>query len=344
MAATGKTLDVICVGEALVDFLPERPGQPVHAVERWLRHPGGAPSNVAIGTARLGATSALIGVVGDDEFGQFLRERLAAEGVDVTHVRQTPNGPTGLAFISVTATGERSFCFHRENSAELHLEPRDISAEALARAGIVHFGTNSLVRAPSRQAAQLAMRLAREAGACISCDPNLRLKLWRDPHELRLLLDGLLPGCHVVKLSHDEIAFALDTTDVDLALRRLAQSGVRLPIVTLAERGAAFWWEGAVHRVPAPVVEVVDCTGAGDGFTSGLLYGLARSGGLDALDLTRLREIITFACEIGSRVVTGLGAVASLPRRSELEQLMPGWMNISEGNSADNADPDPRRA
>lgn len=326
MPAAQKSLDVVCVGEALVDFLPERPGQPVHAVERWLRYPGGGPSNVAIGTARLGAKSALVGVVGDDEFGLFLRDRLSHEGVDVTHVRQSREGRTGLAFISVTATGERSFCFHRENSAELYLDPRDVSAEFLARARVVHFGTNSLVRAPSRDAVQAAIQAARAGGSIVSCDPNLRLKLWRDPAELRRLLDVVLPSCDVVKLSHEEISFALDTTDVDRALRLLSDRGVRLPIVTLSERGAAAWWNGEVHRVPAPGVHVVDATGAGDGFTSGLLYGITRAGGLDALDAPRLHALATFACEIGSRVVTALGAVASLPRRADVETIMPAWM------------------
>ncbi|MBK7864704.1 MAG: carbohydrate kinase [Archangiaceae bacterium] len=322
-----KNLDVVCVGEALVDFLPERIGQPVHAVERWLRHPGGAPSNVAIGTARLGARSALVGVVGDDEFGVFLRRRLADEGVDVTHLRQTDQGRTGLAFISITESGERSFAFHRENSAELLLDPGDVPPQLLARARIVHFGTNSLVRRPSRDAALQALELARAGGAVVSCDPNLRLKLWKEPAQLRALLDQVLPRCAVVKLSAEELRFALDTDDVERALQLLAGRGVRLPVVTLGERGAAFLWERTVHRVAAPRVEVVDCTGAGDGFVSALLYGLSRvEGGLEALELPRVTQLVTLACAVGARVVTSLGAVASLPRRRDLEGLLPSWL------------------
>jgi fructokinase len=81
-----------------------------------------------------------------------------------------------------------------------------------------------------------------------------------------------------------------------------------------------------VHHVAAPKVDVVDCTGAGDGFTSGLLYGLSRAGSLDALDLQRLGELVTFACAIGARVVTGLGAVSSLPRRPDVAHLLPSWL------------------
>jgi fructokinase len=190
----------------------------------------------------------------------------------------------------------------------------------------VQFGTNSLLRTPSRDAVQAAIEAARAGGAIVSCDPNLRLKLWRDPTELRRLLDVVLPSCDVVKLSDEEISFALDTADVDRALRLLSERGVRLPIVTMAERGAAALWNGEVHRVPAPAAHVVDATGAGDGFTAGLLYGLTRAGGLEGLDAPRLRALTTFACEIGARVVTALGAVAALPRRADVEALMPQWM------------------
>src|SRR5689334_17269422 len=94
--------EVICIGEALVDFLPEEMGQKVRDVERWRRCTGGSPANVAVGLARLGARSAMLGVIGEDEFGIYLRQSLSSEGVDVSHLRQTGEGKTGLVFISLT--------------------------------------------------------------------------------------------------------------------------------------------------------------------------------------------------------------------------------------------------
>src|SRR5688572_28608115 len=113
--------EVVCVGEALVDFVPDRLGQRVSEVQSWSPQPGGSPANVAIGLARLGATSAMLGVVGEDEFGAFLTRRMAEEGVDVTRLRRTRQGKTGLVFISLTNQGERSFTYHRTRSAELFL-------------------------------------------------------------------------------------------------------------------------------------------------------------------------------------------------------------------------------
>jgi fructokinase len=313
-----KTLDVICVGEALVDFLPDTPGL-VRNVEHWHRCPGGAPANVAIGLSRLGARSALVGVVGEDEFGHFLCEQLSADGVDVSHLRRTTEGRTGLAFVSLTKDGERSFCFYRHESAESFFDDRDVHADFIAKSRVVHFGTNSLVRPAARAAVLKTVALAREAGAVVSCDPNLRLNLWPKPQELKDLLDALLRQCQVVKLSAEETEFVLGTADVEASLRSLKAAGVALPVVTSGADGAAFLWEDRVHRVPAPRVEVVDTTGAGDGFTAGLLSRISKAD-FARLSLEEIRSAVMLGCRVGSHVVQALGAVTALPKRSEVAQ------------------------
>src|SRR5262249_17909388 len=131
------------------------------------------------------------------------------------------------------------------------------------------------VRAAARDAVLKIVALAREAGATISCDPNLRLNLWPQPQELKALLEVLLPQCQVVKLSAEETPFVLGTPDVESSLRALKAMGVKLPVVTAGADGATFLWADAVHHVPAPRVEVVDTTGAGDGFAAGLLRRLS---------------------------------------------------------------------
>jgi fructokinase len=316
-------VEVICIGEALVDMLPSVPGR-VRDVEAWTRCPGGAPANVAIGLARLGAKVALVGVVGNDEFGHFLCERLATEGVDVSHLRRTDEGRTGLAFVSLTSSGERSFCFYRTQSAEGFFDQRDVDAPFLTQSRFVHVGTNSLIKPGSRAAILDAIAAARAGGAFISCDPNLRLSMWPDPSELKAIIGKILPNCTVVKMSHEETSFVLDTEDVETALVALQRLGVRIPVVTLAEKGAAFLWEGKVHMVPAPSVRVVDTTGAGDGFTAGLLYRLSRTD-LTTLTLAELTRAVTLGCNIGSTVVQALGAVTGLPKRKEVES----WLSAS---------------
>jgi fructokinase len=323
-------MDVVCMGECLVDFLPQRAGQRVRDVPVWTPGIGGSLANVAVGVARLGGRSANVGVVGADEFGHLLRERLAAEGVDVSHLRQTDEGRTGLVFISLDERGERSFCYFRTRAAEFLLDERDVDLDFLARARVLHVGTNSLHLPAARAAMLRAVDAAREAGRIVSCDPNLRLHAWEDPEVLRAVLERLLPRCTVVKLSEEELAFATGHPGAEDALRWLATRGVVLPVVTLGEAGAAFLWRGEVVRVAAPRVRVVDTTGAGDGFTAGLLRGLSwRYPSAEALarasgeDLTALAR---FACEVGARVVEHLGAVAGLPRAEAVAPVMPAWL------------------
>jgi len=320
-------LDVVCFGETLVDFLPSAPGKRVREVDAWHPCPGGSPANVAVGLARLGLRSAMLGVVGADEFGHFLRDRLASEGVDVSHLRQTAEARTGLVFISLDAKGERTFTFFRTRSAEFLLGEADVDPAFLRGARVVHCGSNSLQKDAAREATVRMLGVARDAGLIVSCDPNLRLHAWEDPSELQGLLARMLPLCTVVKLSDDEIGFVTGTSSPDEALARLASMGVRLPVVTLGAQGAVALWKGEPLRVPAPTVPVVDTTGAGDGFVAGLLHGLARwFGGAHALEAAtheELRALLVFACEVGARVVGRLGAVEGLPRAEELARVMP---------------------
>ncbi len=314
------TPDVVCLGEALVDFLPARRGQRVREVSQWKPCLGGAPANVTVGLARLGAKSALVGVTGQDEFGCFLREGLEREGVDVTGLRQTDEGKTGLGFVSLTESGERSFTFYRTRAAETFLDTRDThgSKRLLQRATVVHAGTNSLVQPASRAAVRAVLETRFKAGQLVSCDPNLRLHLWPKPQVLKKLLDDVLGLCAVVKLSDEEIEFVTGTNDVDRALERLERRGVLLPVVTLGAQGAAFRFAGQTRRVPARKVRVVDTTGAGDGFTAGLLKGVSRSfSNREALanaSISELEPLVRFGCVVGSQVVRKLGAVAGLPR------------------------------
>lgn len=321
---TKRRVDVVCMGEALVDFLPEARGRRVRDVKRWTPCLGGAPANVAVGLARLGASSALVGVTGRDEFGAFLHQGLAREGVDVSCFRRLPGAKTGLGFVSLTRQGERSFVFYRDHTAEKQLDAKDTRAAAplLGRARVVHVGTNSLQEQKARAAVTEAVRAAHRRGQLTSCDPNLRLHLWRRPAELHALVRALLPWCAVFKLSDEELHFVTGRRRVEDALSWLEDQGVTLAVVTRGAKGAAYRFRGQTGRVAAPRVTVVDTTGAGDGFTAGLLYGLTRQAAtraeLEALGGEVVHGLARFGCLVGTHAVTRLGAVAGLPTLAQL--------------------------
>ena len=310
-------LDVVIMGEALVDFLPTTRGR-IRDVRAFEVHSGGAPCNVAVGVARLGGKVGFVGVVGEDEFGHLLRNALERDGVDAGGLRHTSEAKTGLSFIALDEHGERTFLFYRRPSADMLLAERDADPAYLGRAGILHFGTNSLLLPAGVAAARALVAHGRARGAVISCDPNLRLHLWDDPEVLRALLGELTAACEVVKCSAEEAPFVTGADEPHEAAAALVARGAKLAVVTRGAGGAVWARAGDRGEAPAQAVEVVDATGAGDGFMAALLVRLSAElrGGVrpGAIPADRLTEHVRFACRVGSRVCTRLGAATALAR------------------------------
>ncbi|HEY2028470.1 MAG TPA: carbohydrate kinase [Myxococcales bacterium] len=299
--------DVACFGEALVDLLPDRRGA-LRDASRFEVHSGGAPANVAVGLSRLGLSAAFVGVTGEDEFGHLLARKLREERIDV-RLRHTRAALTGVWFVALDELGERSFFAPTgADSADKLIAEEDIARVPPAR--IFHCGTSAHVLPAAGETLRKAVRQARGRGMTVSFDPNVRAHLWKDLRELRALCDDVLPFCDIVKLSEEELMPCLGVSDASSALDALSSLGVKLGCVTLGSRGvtARRGREGA--QVSAPRVNVVDTTGAGDGFVAGLLASNPLEGELVAA--------LRMGCAVGSRVCTRLGAVAGLPKREEL--------------------------
>ena len=326
-AMAARRLDVLSVGEAIVDFFGDRPGVPMAEIETFHRHLGGAPANMAVGLARLGGRAGLLTLVGDDGFGQFLLAGLRAAGVDVGGVGVHRTARTGITFVCVGLHGERSFHFYRHPSADMLITENDIAGAAgvIADSRVVHFGSSMLAREPSRAALLRALELARGAGCLLSTDPNLRLHLWEDPGQAPGLIKRALEGAVVVKISDDELGPLLGTTEVARAGRLLRELGVGVAVITLGARGCYYDAPCGTGALPGLRVDVVDTTGAGDGFTAGLWAELSPHlvEGRTPAELSRgeLEAALGFANRVAARVVTRLGATAALPRRSELEGM-----------------------
>ena len=307
-------LDVLCLGEALVDLLPDRRGR-LEDCDRFEVCSGGAPANVATGLARLGVRVGFRGVVGDDPFGRLLARRLGEEGVTCAF-RFAPERPTGLWFVALDARGERTFFSPNARfSADKLVAPADVDRALLARARWLHCGSSAHLTSEGRAALRAAVTAARELGTLVSFDPNVRLHLWDDVAPLRALVADVLPCCDLAKVSDDEAELCTGTADPERAAARLVELGVGLACVTLGERGALLRRGDDVVRVPAERVEVVDTTGAGDAFVAGLLAALARWPSMSAPELERAAA---FACRVAARVVERVGAVAGLPRAGEI--------------------------
>lgn len=307
----------LCLGELLVDFVPTVTGSGLTDAPAFVKAPGGAPGNVAVGLARLGVTSAFMGQVGDDAFGHFLADTLAANGVDVGPLRFSSAARTALAFVSLRTDGEREFMFYRHPSADMLFEIQAVDLAAIQRVRLLHFGSISLIGEPARSATLYAIHAAQVAGCLISYDPNLRLPLWPDADAAR---DGMWLGlqqAHIVKLSDEESAFLTGLDDVQAAARALWHDALQLLIITQGRAGCSYFtsaFSGAVASFP---VAAIDATGAGDGFMAGLLQGVLAEPGI-LHDEARLRELCRFANAVGALTTLERGAIPALPQRQQV--------------------------
>jgi fructokinase len=178
---------VITLGEMLIDFVPTVSGVSLIEAPAFQKAAGGAPANVAVGLARLGVPSGFMGKVGEDAF--------AENGVDTTALCFSKAARTALAFVSLKADGERDFMFYRHPSADMLYTPEEVDEDYLEQARIFHYGSISLIGEPSRSATLRAIEVARQSGALISYDPNLRLNLWPDAQSAKEGTMILSQGC-----------------------------------------------------------------------------------------------------------------------------------------------------
>ncbi|MBS2027751.1 MAG: carbohydrate kinase [Deltaproteobacteria bacterium] len=308
-------LDVVSFGEALVDLLPDSRGK-LRDCERFEVHSGGAPANVAVGLARQGKRVAFAGVVGNDEFGHLLSRKLTNEGIE-THLRLSDDARTGMWFVALDERGDRSFFTPTgANSADKLVREADLPDALLARTRWLHVGSSAHVLPEAQPALRDAVARAHARNIFVSFDPNLRLHLWRDVRDLQALVRDVFPRCSVVKLSLEEIELCTGATNPEGAASWLVDRGVQLACITLGADGALLQRGKESWRVPSPAVDVVDTTGAGDGFVAGLLAELGDAGPTAASPA--IDAAARHACTVGAQVCTRLGAVAGLPTRNPL--------------------------
>ncbi|MEX2501819.1 MAG: PfkB family carbohydrate kinase [Trueperaceae bacterium] len=312
--------DLLALGELLIDFVPDRSGVTLGEAERFVKAAGGAPANVAVGASRLGLSSGFVGKVGDDPFGRWLAEVLARDGVDVRQLCFDDAARTALAFVSLTASGERDFSFFRHPSADMRHRADEIDLDAVAAAKILHHGSISLIQEPARSATLAAIDAARAAGATVSYDPNLRLPLWPDADAARAGIRSVWDLAHLIKISEDELQFLTGASDDDAA-RSLWHDDLRLLVVTHGADGARWYTRASERTVAGFGVSVVDTTGAGDAFVAALLTRWADAPDL-ADDADRLTDAVREANAYAALTTTHRGAIPALPTREAWREFL----------------------
>ena len=229
-------------------------------------------------------------------------------------------------FVSLDAAGNREFSFYRNPSADLFLDEKQITPEMFEGCAVLHFCSVDLVDYPVRGAHRRAIELAKQAGAFISFDPNVRLPLWSSPTDCQAAIRQFLPCADLVKLSDDEIEFVTGCADERAAAEKLFALGVRMVVVTRGANGSAAYTPSCHAETAAISVPVTDTTGAGDSFIGSFLYQLTRDGvsadELASLSEQTLAEYLRFSARCASLTVQHRGAV--MPTQADLRAAFPG--------------------
>ncbi|KAH6778396.1 pfkB-like carbohydrate kinase family protein [Perilla frutescens var. hirtella] len=315
---------IVSFGEMLIDFVPTVSGVSLAEAPGFLKAPGGAPANVAIAVTRLGGNSAFIGKLGDDEFGHMLAGILKENGVSTGGVNLDKGARTALAFVTLRADGEREFMFYRNPSADMLLTPDELNLELIRSAKVFHYGSISLIVEPCRSAHLKAMEVAKDAGALLSYDPNLRLPLWPSAAEAKEQILSIWDKADVIKVSDDELSFLTENNEVDdKAAMSLYHANLKLLLVTLGDKGCRYYTKHFHGAIDAFRVKTVDTTGAGDSFVGALLCKIVDDQSIIEDEL-RLKEVLKYACACGAITTTKKGAIPALPTPSQVVGLING--------------------
>lgn len=323
--ATVPRIDLLAVGEILVDLISVDLADRLRDASAFRRHLGGSPANLASNVARLGGAAAIVGKVGTGPFGQFLKEGLDQNGVNTDYVLMDCQSLTSLVFVSRTSGTPE---FQPRRDADYKLAPTEIVEEGVAAASIVHTTTWPLSREPSRSAVRRALQVARDHGKVISFDPNYSPVIWPDRDEAQAVMREVYSYVTLAKASLDDAhRFFGPGYAPHEYIQMLHELGPRHVVFTMGKEGSLISEDGRLlGQLPARQVEVKDVTGAGDAFWAGFLVAL--------VDGNALPRCLLFAREVVELKLRTVGTLPASVDRGALYDRLPDAADAFEDYDA----------
>ena len=293
-------VDIVAYGEPMVEF-----NQTGGAGGRqYLQGFGGDSSNFAIAAARQGATVAYVSALGDDPYGRMLRDLWTREGVDHASVATDPSAFTAVYFVTHDAGGHH-FSFFRAGSAASRVSPATLPRERIAAAKVFHLSGISLaISASACDAGYAAIDAARAAGAQVSFDTNLRLKLW-SIDRARAVMNDVIARCDICLPSYDDVVAITGLTDADALVDHCLHLGAKTVALKLGAEGAVVADAHRRVRIAPHPCTPVDATGAGDTFGGAFVARLVAGDDLVAAG--------RYAAVAAALSTEGYGAVDPIP-------------------------------
>jgi sugar/nucleoside kinase (ribokinase family) len=318
--------DVICMGEILVEHVSTADNVSLVHSPGFIKAPGGAPANVAVALQRLGLRAGFVGKVGRDPFGEYLRESLAQTGVDTTYLFVDEKVRTTAVYVAVWDDGRKDLCFYRNPGADMMLTADEISDSIFKGARCFHFGSISFIDEPSASAQKKALQIAQDKGLMISYDPNYRPTLWPDRQTAEKIIQDSFRHCHLAKVSEEEWQVATGYDDLEAGIHAIMSKGVELLVISRGENGAIATNGDYRIELPGLEVDVIETTGAGDGFLGAILTELLpereKTGSLATLSEEKVRNALKIANAVGALTCKKPGAIPALPTRAETEKFI----------------------
>src|SRR5579864_2999826 len=296
MDTLARSYDVITMGRSSIDLYSNDIGAPFVEITSFAAYVGGCPTNISVGTRRLGLRSALLTAVGDDQVGNFILHFLQREGVETRFIPRKPGRRSSAVVLGIEPPDRFPLTYYRDNCADIELNIDDVLATPISESRVLLIAGTDLSKEPSRSATLFAAETAKRAGKTVMLDIDFRPDQWHDPRAFGVTLRSALRLVDIVvgtddeinaamltdpsqvSLTHSQISDARVSGDINVAIQALLDLG---PRVLAQKRGAA---GATVHLVsnggpptridgPGFPVEVSNILGAGDAFASGFLYG-----------------------------------------------------------------------
>ena len=314
------TYDVLTMGRSCIDLYAHQIGVPITEVTSFDAYVGGCPTNISVGTRRLGLRSALLTALGDDQVGDFVLSFLNREGVETRYIPRKPGKRTSAVIMAIQPPDRFPLTFYREGCADRELTTADVDSSPIAESAIVLVTGTGLSHEPGRTATLHAAGRAAALGAQLFVDVDYRPDQWQSRAAFASSMQQLLRHASLVIGTEEEISAAADVDDVESAIGVVARAAGAPVVIKRGARGATLVRDGTRADIAPFPIEVLNVLGAGDAFASGLIAGIRRGWALE--------RAIRMGNATGAIVVTRHGCANFMPTDAEVEAFVNergGW-------------------
>lgn len=312
--SNNRTYDILCMGRCSIDLYSNDVGADFKDITSFAALVGGSPTNISVGTRRLGLRSALLTAVGEGGPGDFILNFLQKEGVETRFIPRK-DGRTPVVLLGIQPPDNFPLYFYRDTAPDIQLTIDDVLAAPVAESRLLNISGTGLSKEPSRSATQFAAEVAQQAGTEVILDIDYRPDQWHDPRAFGVTVRATLPLVDIAIGTEEEILAATNAASDTAAVERLLKDVRKAVIYKRGSEGNSIYTtDGEVIDVPPFKVEVLNVLGAGDAFASGFIYGYAQGWGW--------RKAARMGNATGAIVVTRQGCANDMPTVAEATELI----------------------